>query len=81
MISREDNEKLDIIKNAIALLDKAVLLFGEKIGKPEWIQSNNTISPQYKNPTSLHFQVLMSVRIASGLHAAEKEVILKKPVS
>jgi hypothetical protein len=38
MLSQEDNEKLEIINDILAVLDKAVLSFCSSIGKPEWIQ-------------------------------------------
>lgn len=64
----EDKEKLVIIKNSLSVLDKAVSKFCSKIGKPDLIEDKGVY--RYKNPTSLHFQVLMAVRIVSGLHAS-----------
>lgn len=67
-MNREDNKKLQIIRDTIKTLDAAVLAFCKRIGKPEWLEDKKAYN--YKDPTSLHFQVLMTVRIASGLHAS-----------
>jgi len=67
MSDTKDREKLQIIKDAIKTLDKAVSVFCEKIGTPDWVEDKKVY--RYKTPTSLHFQVLMAVRIVSGLRA------------
>ena len=59
MLDTKDKEKLQIIETTIRTLDKAVLVFCEKIGVPDWVEDKKVY--RYKTPTSLHFQVLMAV--------------------
>lgn len=66
----DDKEKLQIIKGVVKILDKAVSIFCENIDKPVWVMDNGNIFPRYKSPTSLNFQVLMAVRVVSGINAS-----------
>lgn len=49
----DDKEKLQIIKGAVKIFDKAVSIFCENIDKPVWVMDNGNIFPRYKSPTSL----------------------------
>lgn len=64
-----DEKNLSIIKDVMPLLEKAANVFCSKIDSPSLIPCENDFVVRYVNPTSLHVQILMAVRIVSGINA------------
>lgn len=66
----EIENKIQLMQDAIRLLETAVDAFSSKIGPPLFISENDKKRFQYLNPSPLHLQVLRAVRIVSGLNAS-----------
>ena len=63
------NDGLNLIKGCVELLERAVVIFDDEIGKPEFIREIGRERFRYQKPSSQIFQVLKSVRVASAYNA------------
>jgi len=63
-------KRLEKIERTAVFLEEMVNSFCKKIGKPASVLSGGRLYPRYREPSFMHFQVLMSVRIVSGFYAS-----------
>jgi len=65
-----EEQKIALLRQTIPLQEKAIKIFSDKTGHPRLIATKNGIYPRYKDPLSVHMQLLLAIRIVSALNAS-----------
>jgi len=63
-------EKIKILRQVSSELEKAVESFCGVLDAPQLVPDGDEMFPRFENPTPRHFQILMAVRVVSGINAS-----------